>query len=98
MTDSFRALSDTGKRLRSAHVKSTGEVVGNRLVSGTSTIAVGGSIAAIVTYYLQPPETLHAHIVSLVIFTWQSAVFLVGFFWRRKSGGWRRKVRGIMGR
>lgn len=84
MTTPLRALADTGKRLRSAHASSASEIAGNRLITGASTIALGGSIAAVVTYYIQPPEALHAHVVSLVIFTWQSAVFLVGFCWRRR--------------
>ena len=78
-------LRDTGARIRSHSAGTTAEIAGNRLVSGASTIALGGSIAAIVTYYLQPPEVLHAHIVALVIFFWQSAVFGVGKYFGNRS-------------
>ena len=80
----LKAIEDTAKRLRSAHVESAGDILTNRFVSAASQIGMGGSIAAIATYYMHPPEQLHAHVVALVIFAWNSLVFLVTFAWRRK--------------
>ena len=77
-----RTALETGKLLRrritAENAASPIELAGNRLMSGASTIALGGSIAAVVTYYAQPPEALHAHVVAIVIFLWQSLVFGMG--------------------
>lgn len=86
MTDSFRALSDTSKRLRSAHASSPGEVAGNRAVSALSSVGIGGTVALPVTHYWHMPEEFHPHQVAFVIYAWNSLVFFVGFLWRKYSG------------
>lgn len=80
-------LRDTAQRLRSDKARDLGEHAGNRFVTGVSTVGIGGSIAAYATYYLQTPEELHAHTVALVVFLWQTAVYVVTFLWRKRFGG-----------
>lgn len=86
MKNKLQRLSDTSKRIRSANAESAGEVIGNRAVSLGSTAAIGGSIAFIVTYYFKPPEVLHSHVDALVIYGWNTLVFIIGFLWRKHFG------------
>jgi len=78
---------DSTKRYRSEHAKEPHELVANRMVTGASTVGVGASLGAVATHYLGVPEVLHAHAVGLVIFGWNTVVFLVTFLWRRRFGG-----------
>lgn len=77
---------DTMERFRSSNVASASDVVANRAVLGASQVGLGGTLAAIVTYYVNVPEPIHAHAVALIVFLWNTLVFLVSFFWRRKFG------------
>lgn len=82
----IQTITDTGKRIRTASASSVGEVLGNRFASVGSTVAIGGSIAAVITNYWPPPEALHSHVVALVVFGWNTVVFIIAFFWRKYFG------------
>lgn len=74
-------------RYRSHQAKEPHELVANRAVTLGSTVGIGGSIAYFAGLWLDVPEEAHAHLTALVIFGWNTAVFLVAFFWRRRFGG-----------
>jgi hypothetical protein len=81
-----KRFMNTARRLSSANVETKTEVAGNRMASAVNTVALGGTIAAIVTYYYPPPEELHSHVDALLIYGWNSLVFFVGHLWSKYGG------------
>ena len=72
----IKTLNDTSARIRAGKARKNDFVV-NRVLSGASTIAIGGSVAAVATFYIEPPEPIHAHITALIIFAVNTAIALM---------------------
>lgn len=68
----------------------TRDVAGSRVTAAAHTVGIGGTIAAVTTYYLQPPPEIYAHVVALIIFTWNTCARVATVFWRRRFNGHRK--------
>ena len=81
----FKTLTDTSRivrdRLQTHNANSPWEVAGNRSFAMINTTVIGGSIAAIILHYFQPPPDLRDHAVALVVFGWQTFVYTCNFLW-----------------
>lgn len=62
--------------------------VPKRANAAIQTVAVGGSIAAVICYFFPPPQEIYAHIVALIIFGWNTLAWFLGKLWAILAKRW----------